>query len=83
MARYILLSIWNYSPARKGQIAFESPEKMHKAMQNTSQLLFHDRKLSSQWQQQTTLQKHLRLQRKAQQHTWLPKDSSSLVVWSC
>ena len=83
MARYIMLSIWNYSPTRKRQIAFELPKKMHKAMQNSSQLLFHGRKLSSQWQQQTALQKHLRLQGKAQQHTWLPKDSSSLDVWAC
>ena len=42
----------------RDKIVFDLPEKMHKVVQNTSQLLFHGRKLFSQWQQQTVLQKH-------------------------
>lgn len=59
------------------------PGQMHRAMQNTSLPLFHDRRQFFQWKQQVALPWHSLLQEKAQQNTWLPKDSINLVVCGC
>jgi hypothetical protein len=61
--------------------SFFIPDQMHKAMKNTFLLLFPDKRSFLQWKQLVARLKNLSHQEKAQQSTWLPRDSANLVVF--